>query len=84
MLGLVQIDQRPAIGGNLCHHRLEVGIFAAQRGNLARPRARIQPRFEKLETANDLLKFIHRNHEGLLPCPLACVKGLCPCSFFLG
>ena len=62
---------QPVTGGapfaDLGHHRLQIGIFAADRGDLIGGGAGIQLRFEKLETLGNLDKAIFGQHLPQLP-----------------
>ncbi len=61
-LGLGQIVQRAAVGGNLVGDRFQRGIFTADPGDLGGGRTFVQLRLEKLEALGDLGEFFQRNH----------------------
>ncbi len=61
-LGLGQVVQRAAVGGDLLGHGLEVGIFPGDLGDLGRGRPGLQPRLEELEPLGDLGKSVQGNH----------------------
>jgi len=61
-LGLGQIDQGAGMFGDPGHHRLQLGIFPAERRDLGRRRPGRKPRLDKLEAAPDRVKLVHRQH----------------------
>jgi hypothetical protein len=61
-LGLVALGEERAEGGDLLDHRLQLGVFTAQRRQIGYGRARAQPRLEELVAGPDLVELVERDH----------------------